>query len=134
MGKSLIQTANQSTQTVAANSIISLGSTQRRYGCGLRLSGNAIEVSDTGYFTVDATVSASPTAEGVVTVALYNNGVQVPGAIAYGSAATAGDNVTLPIVATIRRGCCCDSADNLTVVLVEGAGTVENIAVRVEKA
>ena len=134
MSKSLIQTANQSTQAIAENSIISLGSTQRRYGCGLRLSGNAIEVSDTGYFTVDDTVSATPTAAGAVTVALYNNGVQIPGAIAYGSVSTAGNSVTLPIVATIRRGCCCDSADNLTAVLIAGEGTIENISLRVEKS
>ena len=133
MSKSLIQVANQSTQAVAVNSIISLGSTQRRYGCNLRLSGNGIEVDGAGYYTIDASVSVAPTAEGNVTVALYNNGVQVPGAIAY-SSSTAGDPIALPIVATIRQGCCCDSADNLTLVLIEGAGNVTNVSMRVEKS
>ena len=134
MAKSLIQVANQSQQTVAANSIISLGSVQRRYGCNLRLSGNGIEVDGQGYYTVDASVSVAPTAAGNVTVALYNNGVQVPGAIAYDSVSTAANPTNLNIVATIRQGCCCDSADNLTLVLLAGAGTVQNVSMRVEKS
>ena len=133
MSKSLIQVANQSQQTVADNSIINLGSTQRRYGCNLRLSGNGIEVDGAGYYKIDGTVSVSPTAAGPVTVALYNNGVQVPGVIAYGTG-TADDPLTLPLVGTIRQGCCCDSADNLTLVLIEGAGTISNVSLRVEKS
>ena len=134
MSRSLIQVANQSTQVVAADSIISLGSTQRRFGCNLRLSGNGIEVNGEGYYTVDADVSVAPTAAGPVTVALYSNGIQVPGAIAYGSVSTAGNPTTLSINATVRQGCCCDSADNLTLVLLTGAGNVQNVSVRVVKA
>ena len=133
MGKSLIQVANQSEQTVAANSIINLGSTQRRYGCNLRLSGNGIEVNGEGYYKIDASVSVSPTSAGAVTVALYKNGIQIPGAIAYDTG-TAGNPLTLPITATIRQNCCCDSADNLTLVLIEGAGSVNNVSLRVEKS
>ena len=133
MGRSLIQVANQSTQTVAVNSIIALGSTQRRFGCNCRLSGNGIEVSGEGYYTIDANVSVAPTATGDVTVALYNNGVQVSGAVAYGSVSTAGNPTTLSINATVRQGCCCDSADNLTLVLLAGAGDVQNVSMRVVK-
>ena len=134
MSKSLIQVANQSQQNVAVNSIISLGSVQRRYGCNLRLSGNGIEVDGQGYYKVDASVSVAPTAVGNVTVALFSNGVQVPGAIAYDSVSTAANPTNLNIVATIRQGCCCDSAQNLTLVLLEGEGVVENVSMRVEKS
>lgn len=133
MSRSLIQVANQSNQTVAANSIIGLGSVQRRFGCNCRLSGNGIELDGQGYYTVDANVSVAPTAAGPVTIALFNNGVQVPGAIAYGNATAADELVNLTLVATLRQGCCCDSADNLTLVLVEGEGTVQNVSMRVEK-
>lgn len=133
MSRSLIQVANQSTQVVAADSIIALGSTQRRFGCNLRLSGNGIEVNGEGYYTVTADVSVAPTAVGPVTVALYNNGIQVPGAIAYGSVSTAGNPTTLSINTTVRHGCCCDSADNLTLVLITGAGNVQNVSMRVIK-
>lgn len=130
MGKSLIQVANQSEQTVAENGVLTLGTVQRRYGKNLRLSGNGIEASGVGYFSIDASVSVEPTAVGSVAVALYSNGTQVPGAIAYGSTSTAGDAVNLSLVATIRRGCCCSGADILTLVLLEAAGTVMNVSLR----
>ena len=133
MSRSLIQTANQSVQNVALNSIISLGSVQRRFGCNCRLSGNAIELSGEGYFTVTAAITATPTAAGNVTVVLYENGVPVPGAIATGSVAT-GNSTTIPVVTTIRRTCCSVDASNLTFVLTAGEGVVDNISVRVEKA
>ena len=133
MSRSLIQVANPSTQAVAENSIIPLGSVQRRFGCNCRLSGNAIECVGEGYYAVDANVTVAPTAVGTVTVALYVNGVQLSGAVASGSVSTAENPVTLPIEATIRQGCCCDSADNLTLVLTAGAGNVQNVSMRVEK-
>lgn len=133
MSRSLIQTVNQSEQAVAENGIFALGTVQRRYGKDLRLSGNGIEATGTGYFSITASVSIAPTAAGAATVALYDNGVQIPGAIAYGTAAAAGDPVNLAIVSTIRRGCCCAGADSLTLVLVEGAGTAQNVSVRVKE-
>jgi hypothetical protein len=134
MSKSLIQVTNQSPQDVAVEGIINLGAVQRRFGCDCRLSGNAIEVDGQGYFEIDAAVSIAPTATGAVTVAVYKNGVQIPGAIAYGSVSTANNPVTLCMNATVRRGCCCEGADNLTLVLEEGAGTVNNVSMRVVKA
>ena len=133
MGRSLIQTANQSNQNVDVNSIIGLGSVQRRFGNNLRLSGNAIEVNGEGYYTIDVGVSIAPTAAGLVTVAVFKNGVQIPGAIAYGTVSAAGDLVTLPISTTIRQGCCCDSSDNITIVLLTGPGVVQNINTRTIK-
>lgn len=134
MGKSLIQVTNQSPQNVELNGIITLGSVLRRYGCNCRLSGNAVEVKGEGYYEIDACVTVEPTATGTVTVALYNNGVQVQGAISSATASSASSPVTLPIVSTIRQGCCCDSADNLTLVLLEGEGSVTNVSMRVVKS
>ena len=134
MSKSLIQTANQSTQAVAVNSIISLGSVIRRFGCNCRLSGNAIEVDGAGYYTIDANITVAPTAAGTVTVAAYQNGVQLPGAISSASTGTAGNQVNVTINTTIRQACCCDSADSITFVLLSGPGNVTNITARVEKA
>lgn len=132
MSKSLIQTANQSTVQVAENSIIPLGSVQRRYGCNLRLSGNAVECVGEGYYTIDCGVSVTPTAAGAVTVALYNNGQQIPGAIAYGTG-TAGSPLALALPPATVRQMCCDSAFNITAVLISGAGAVNNIGLRVTK-
>ena len=134
MSKSLIQTVNQSSQVVAANSIIDLGSVIRRFGCNCRLNGNAIEVDGPGYYTIDCNVTLAPTVAGNVTVAVFKNGVQLTGATATGSVSTAGNPVTLPIQTTIREGCNCEGGTALTVVLTAGTSTVSNIAVRVEKA
>ena len=131
MSKSLIQVANPSPQNVAENGIINLGSVQRRYGCNLRLSGNAIEVSENGYYTITGSVTVVPTGTGTVTVAIYADGDQIPGVIA-SSVGTAASPVALPLVGTIRQFCC-SSVNNLTCVLVAGAGSVQNISLRVTK-
>ena len=132
MARSLIQTVNQSNQTVALNSIIGLGSTQRRFGCNCRLSGNAIEIEGAGYYTIDANVSITPTAAGAITIALYENGVQIPGAISFTTGA-AGVPEAVYVGATVREGCNCDGASSITAVLIAGAGVVNNIAIRVIK-
>lgn len=133
MSKSLIQVANPSSQTVALNGIIDLGSTQRRFGCNCRLSGNGIEVDGAGYYAIDASVSVAPTVAGPVTVAIYKDGVQIPGAIASDSVSTANSPSNVAINTTIRLGCNCESADNLTLVLLAGAGVVQNVSMRVIK-
>lgn len=134
MGKSLLQTVNQAPQTVAVEGIISPGSVLRRYGCNCRLSGNAQELSGEGYYKLTGSVTVEPTAAGLVTVALYHNGVQLPGAIASATAAAAGDAVALPLVGTIRLGCCCgENSSTVTAVLVAGAGVVTNYSLRIEK-
>ena len=58
----------------------------------------------------------------------------MPGAIAYGTVGAGGDFLTLPITTTIRQGCCCDGADRLTLVILEGASNVGNVSVRVKKS
>ena len=132
MARSLLQTTNQSTETIAVNGIIPLGSVLRRFGCNIKLSGNAIEISGEGYYTIDCDVTISPTAAGVVSVALYKDGVQIPSAIASGYVAEADSPVTLPITTTIRQRCC-ENVNNITCVLLEGPGTLDNISTRSEK-
>lgn len=134
MSSSLIQTANQSQQTVAVNSIISLGSVQRRFGCNCKLSGNAIEIDGQGYYVVSASITATPTAVGNVTVTLYENGVPYQGATGTSSVSTVGNSTNISVITTIRKGCCDIGASNIAFVLTEGAGVVDNISVRVEKA
>lgn len=133
MSKSLIQTSNISSQTVAVGSVISLGSVLRRFGCNCRLNGNAIEVEGEGYYIVDVCTTATPTSAGNVTVSILKDGVVIPSATATNSVSTVGNSTTLPINTTIRLGCKCDGASSLTVVLVSGAGVINNISVRVIK-
>ena len=133
MSKSLIQTANISSQDVAVGSNISLGSVLRRFGCNCRLNGSAIEIEGEGYYTVDMCVTVTPAATGNVTVSVLKDGVVIPSATATNSVSTVGNSTTLPINTTIRLGCKCEGASSLTVVLVAGAGVVNNISLRVIK-
>ena len=132
MSKSLIQTVNPTTQAVALNGIISPGSVLRRFGCNCRLSGNAIELVGCGYYKVGATVTVEPTAAGSTVVSLFENGNTVPSAYGEGTAAAAGDAVTVPILTTVRLRE--DGTSSLTFVLTEGAGDVTNISAQIEKA
>lgn len=133
MSKSLIQVVNQTSQALVADSIINPGSTVRRYGCNCKQNGNAIELSGAGYYAFTGTVTLVPDAIGNVSVALYSNGVQVPGTLVGGSVSTVGNSVTLPIVATLRQGCYCDGGDSVVCRLVAGPSTVTNFSLRVEK-
>lgn len=132
MSRSLIQTTNTTPAAVAVNGIIPLGSVLRRFGCNCRLNGNNIEVEGTGYYTVEGTVTVQPAAAGAVSVALFENNVAVPSAVATGTAAAIGDDVTLPISTTVRETCC-EGASSLALVLTDGASTVTNVSLRVEK-
>ena len=132
MSRSLIQTVNAGPQTVPMLGVIGLGTTARRFGCNLRQSGDALECIGCGYYTVTASVVVSPDAVGVVSVEMQQNGAPVSGAISSAAVATADNPVTLTIVSSIRLSC--EETGTLTFVLADGTGTVENIAVRVEKA
>jgi len=130
---SAIYTVNSSDQAVGVNGIISLGSTIRRFGKNINLVGNAINISGSGYFDVDASITITGTNAGTVTVSLYKDGTAVSGAEASVSL-TAGDVVTVPINALVREfGCCADNNSNLTFVLGGFAETINNISVVVER-
>lgn len=132
MSKSLLQLANSSEQNVALNGVISPGQVLRRYGCNCRLNGDAVEIEGAGYYTISATVTATPTAAGAVSVAVYKDGVAVTAANATQTVVTEGDTVTLPLETTVRLNCC-DGASAITLVLTSGAGIVDNVSAKVIK-
>ena len=68
-----------------------------------------------------------------MTVSVLKDGVVIPGATATDSVTTVGNSTTLPINTTVRLGCKCDGASSITVVLLEGAGVINNISMRVIK-
>ncbi len=133
--KAAIYTVNASAQTVAAGGVLALGSIVRRFGnnrcCApiINLSGNGIVLSECGYYKVDVNVTDAPTDAGAVTVQLYQDGVAVPGAVATNTAAAA-NATSVEVPAVVRVGC---TNSTLTAVLVDGAGSVSNVAVTVVK-
>lgn len=135
MSKAGIYTVNSGAQAVAVGGVINLGSINRRFGrqcCEevLNLNGSSITMNEPGYYDVDVAVTALPTAAGPVTIAVFQDGVAVPGSTnsVQGTAGNPVNLVSLPLV-RVR----CGSASNLTVVLVNGAGTIANISVKVLK-
>ena len=134
MSKSAIYTVNNTLQTVADGGTIDLGIVQRRFGCNLNLVNNAIREAGAGYYDIQASITAAPTAEGEITISVYKNNILLPGATATVTAAAAGDNINLAISALDREKCnCCDDISNLTFVVSQGETNISNISVKVVK-
>ena len=134
--KSALYAAMQTPTAVAVGGVIPLGSLIRRYGCDVDLNGNAVNIvggnQAAGYYDVDASITVAPTAAGTVTVALYKDGVAVPGATASATATAADDVVDLNIPALVRQVCCA-AGSALTLVLTGAAAAVNNVALRVQR-
>ena len=134
MSKSAIYIANTSAQNVAVNGIINPGTIIRRFGQNLGLSGNAIQIDGAGYYDIDVSITAAPTAAGNVTVTMLKDGVAIPGATATQSTTAANNPVNLSISSLVREFCpCCDGLSNLTFVLTGTAASISNVAIVVEK-
>lgn len=129
--KSALYTALQTPTAVAVDGVIPLGSLIRRYGCDISLNGNAVNLSNAGYYDVDVSVTVAPTAAGTVTATLVKDGVAIPGATA-SAAAAAGDPTVLSFPALVRQACCA-AGSALTLVLTGAAATVNNVALRVQR-
>ena len=132
MSKSAIYTANTNVQAVASGETINLGNVIRRFGCALELSGGAIKLDEVGYYDINVSVTASPTAIGTVTVTLLNNGVAVVGGVASEAVASADVPVNLSFE-SVARVFCGANTGTLTLVLTGTASDVSNVAVVVSK-
>lgn len=139
--KSAIYTANTTPATITLTTAqptatLSLGTVIRRFGGNVQLSGNGILVEGSGYYDVDASVTATPATAGNYTMTLYQDGVAVPGATQTVTAAAAA-SIAFNISALVRLQCCNSSA-TLTLVLSTTAAlpvtvVVNNVGVVVEK-
>ena len=132
MSKSTIYVANTNAQAVAVGGTIGLGSTVRRFGCAIALTGNTIAIDEVGYYDVNVSVTAESTAIGNVTVTLLNSGVPIVGATATEYASVADTPVNLSFDSVVRVFCGAN-AGALTLVLSGTASNVTNVAVVVNK-
>lgn len=132
MSKSAIYVANTGAQAVAVGGTLSLGSIIRRFGCAVDLVGNGVNLTAPGYYAVNVSVTAAPTAIGTVTATLFDNGVAVPGATASAAVSTANNPVNLSFESLVRV-LCNGGSGSLSVVLTGTAANVTNVAMVVEK-
>lgn len=130
----LIYTAQTTPVAVLADGTIPLGTMIRRVSGAIDLEGNGIVIQAPGYYNVDVGMTLAPVAAGPITATLYFDGEAVPGATATATAAAANDAVTLVLPPAVVKLCgCCRGVSTLTVRL-DAAATVNNAAIRVERA
>lgn len=129
--KSILYAVNQSSEALLTGSVIPMGTTVRRYGQNIAVSGDGALIAGGGYYDVDVTLNITATEPGTITVQLFNDGVAVPGAIASASA-LANDIVNLSLNGVIRL-MCCDSTGTLTLGLTGIGATVTNVSTVIEK-
>ena len=125
-----IYTVMNTPVSVLAGGSVPLGAAVRKYGCGIEVNGNAIQLMAPGYYDVDVNLTLQPVAVGSITATVYVDGVAYPGAVGTTTATAAADDVQIVIPTLIRVAC--NTMRTITVVL-SAAATVTNAAVTAVK-
>jgi hypothetical protein len=137
MAKSALYAANTTGTTVTLTTsqptaVLQLGTVIRRFGCNAQLSGNGVILTGEGYYELEESVTITPTSAGNYTLALYRDGVEIPGAKQTVTATAAG-SITFNIPAIVRLQCCDSSATIQAVLSTTGTlpaiVTVNNVGV-----
>lgn len=124
---------NGSTQDVAANAAVDLGTSQRCGNCAT-LNGDAVQLNAPGWYRFDASVTGTTDAVGTFSVEARVDGVAVPGATASQTVGVVGDLAALPLAFMVRAdGCRWNSLPLVTLVNVGGAGSVDNVSMTVTR-
>lgn len=131
--KSNIYAVNTTSASVVANGTLPLSTIVRRYGCAANLTGNAVTLSEPGYYLVNVEATFTAPVAGVVTLALQDDGVAVQGATASTTITTATTEVRSLAFTAIVRVFCNSTPDALTIVNTGVAATFSNIAISVVK-
>lgn len=131
--KSAVYIANNISGNVATNTAIPLGTIQRRYGCSLNAASSGVTLNDCGYYLVNATITFTAPATGVVAITLQQDGVSVIGATAAESVNTATTEQHTVAITAIVRVFGGNAPDTLTLLNTEIAFTPSNVSVSVVK-
>lgn len=127
---SVIYTVMGTPASVLAGGTVPLGAAVRKYGCGIDLNGNALQLAAPGYYDIDVNLTVQPEAAGAITATVYMDGAPYAGAVGTGTAAAAGDDVQIVIPTLVRVNC---SVRRTVTVVLSAAATVTNAAVVAEK-
>jgi hypothetical protein len=141
MSKSAIYTANTTANAITLTAAqptaaIPLGTVIRRFGRNIQLSGNGILIDGEGYYDINASITFTPATAGNYTIALYRDGVAIPGATQTVTAtATSTVAINIPAIARLQ---CCDSSATIQAVISTTATlpatiAVNNVGVTVDK-
>ncbi len=129
-----IYTVMNSPTATLSGSKLELGTTIRRFGCGISQEGDGIILKGSGYYLINASITLTPEAAGTVTVNLLQDGTQVSGATGSETVAAAGTPTNISITSIVKLSCCGDAITNLSLELIGGNATVNNTAITIVKA
>ena len=133
----MINSYNNTTQTVAANGLLTFTTDRILTGCTATRDGNTFQLNKPGYYYVTFNaVAAATEAVGELVVELQNNGMAVPGAEAASTTTTAGnnDNYAFATIIKVPPSCCAiDNTAKLTLVNTGVAATFANVNVNITK-
>ena len=135
----MISSYNTTSQTVAAEEAVKFVTDRILTGCTATRGADGVTftLAKTGYYYISFNaVAAATETVGDITIALYNNGVAVPGAEATYTATTAGNNSNLSFTTIIKvpPSCCViDSSAKLTVVNTGVEATYSNVNINITK-
>lgn len=139
MSKSVIQIVNNTSQSLIENGTINLGSIIYRFGPNLGINNGDLSIVGAGYYSVNISITVIPSAEGQVTVELYQNGSPITGASATvnASSTTVPITITLPptmIKVNYSGNCPCERLpETVTLVMTTGSGTVTQVVTQASK-
>lgn len=135
----MINSYTNTTQTVAANELLSFAEDRVKTGCTVvhTPGSTTFTLKRPGFYfvTLNADVTTSETAGNVV-LTLQNNGTEIPGAVAtsYAAAAVNVGNVAFSAIIQVRPSCCAVSnTTNLTVANTGVSATISNISLVITK-
>lgn len=143
----LLGVKNSTAQDVAVGGLINLGQTYRKYckknNCGIKtfdFAGTSVSLNHSGVYHITATLVGNAPAAGDVTVQLYINGVEVPGAISTQTITTADTEVRTFVIdyyTLVDNTCILGNAttvsDTITLVNTGVAAEFTNVILNVEK-
>ena len=133
----MLSSYNNTAQDVAINGLLTFATDRILTGCTATRNGQTFQLNKPGYYYVTFNADgAATTAVGDIVVALQNNGVAVPGAIATFTTTVVGDTANLAFSTIIRvpPSCCAvDNTANLTLVNTGVATTFTNVNINITK-
>lgn len=129
--KSIAYTVLNTPTDVEAGGIVPVGTLARRYGNAIRVDGNAITLTEAGWYTIAVNMTAQPTAATTITLNVLENGAPLYGANTTTTTFVAAENAPLVIPAAVVR-VFCRCCKTLTITLSEAASVV-NSTITVEK-
>ena len=133
----MINSYNVTTQDVAVNGLLTFTTDRILTGCTAIRDGQTFQLNKPGYYYVTFNADGEATTDvGDITVALFDNGVAVPGATATTTVAATGttENLAFATIIKVLPSCCAvDNKGALTFVNTGVAATFTNVNVNITK-